>query len=660
MTSSDTYVTATSIPTLPNIPVPSTAGPKTTSAVITPTLAQNNFNQQQTAATGITQAVQAQTAANAGKPSQDPVIQAAQSDIPFQQLLTNNPAAAYYRATGRLPSPGSTQELANFVAQQNQNPSKGLSDQISKLTNAIQSPSISNVDISGDGTTVSYTDSNGQHINSAISNVQGTQGVYVNGQFTPLSSLGGQSNSTQGQSGLNSYTNGLQSTADAQLQALNNANTQIAQIQSGTFPLNAAQQAQLDSVRQRFGSLIEQQKVANKAYEQGTQTANIASGRSEHFREIASGLVANAVNVGIEKIADLNNSMTNALADLQRGFDDQNYKMVDAVYARMNKYLGEKTQTLKDIYDATIKFQADQREAVHQQLEDQMNADKFDFQKQQATIDNAFKAQQIGMDEKKMLEQKLNNDRDYQLKLKEFSHKLQQDSLATSGGGDEFGSLQIAAQEYAATGKMPTWISKGDASKVAILSQTVKQPPGRLVDALTGRPSSQLSPTQEQGIIALNDVIKKLDAAKEAFGGVYSGLFGKLGNLNPSDNRIIYDSLKSEIVALLNQARSGQAVTEQEYARAVNKLPGYMNNTLGIGTNGVDKIQQLKNSLEGTLKNNLTLNGLAVTDSHQINQNSTQTLQTLYANPQKAQQIDQILKDHPDFTAEDVVQLIGN
>jgi hypothetical protein len=123
------------------------------------------------------------------------------------------------------------------------------------------------------------------------------------------------------------------------------------QMLSGTFPLNPLQQAQLDSLKSNFQSLIAAQKEANRQYEGAIVQAGLTGGRSRYAPEIEAGNVYNSVQVGIAKVSELNSKMAGAIASMQAGFQENNYKLIRASYDAFTKAQEVKQKNLDKIHD---------------------------------------------------------------------------------------------------------------------------------------------------------------------------------------------------------------------------------------------------------------------------------------------------------------------
>jgi len=282
-----------------------------------------------------------------------------------------------------------------------------------------------------------------------VSRVQGSMGNYTIGPTPPPNQDDTLKQINTALSGTEPTTPEPTDTYQAQLQKSladeeaqwNQTQQQLNQIRSGTFPLTADQQAQLDAVQRQFDILKEQQKVANKAYEGGTGVAEIASGRSEHFREISQGNVAAAVNVGIQKLADLDSQAANTISKLRQGFQTDNYKMIQDAWINYEKFQTDRNNVLKDIHDATTQAQKDLRDARHQELQDKLASDQFSYKQKQDEIDNAFKVGQMDLQERQFLQKQLDDNRNYGIRRAELNLKEQEAEILKAGASGQAGYI---------------------------------------------------------------------------------------------------------------------------------------------------------------------------------------------------------------------------
>lgn len=183
--------------------------------------------------------------------------------------------------------------------------------------------------------------------------------------------------------------------------------------------------------------------------------------------------------------------------------------------------------------------------------------------------------------------------------------------------------LLAYAADYASTGKLPTssTLPKGiTVGQVAELARSMPKPDGAIVSSNTGVVSSNLSAEERKGIVAMNEIVndtlpfmiqKWNEAQLTNLGG--SGVVGGIASkIIPSRAMTEYEQARDEFLSKLLVARSGAAVTEQEYARYAALVPGAFNNSFFIGEEGDTKLQSLDNLMVTNYENFLDSNQLSV------------------------------------------------
>lgn len=188
--------------------------------------------------------------------------------------------------------------------------------------------------------------------------------------------------------------------------------------------------------------------------------------------------------------------------------------------------------------------------------------------------------------------------------------KAQKDATTASESGYDPGEILAYAQQYGATGQIPTGMPKGS---FGIVSQIAKETPkadGTLINNSTGivPSSSSLPAAQVDGLSALFDLTKKLDALKNFY--TTTPAFG-----SSQQQRQQYTDNIGEIVDLLARARSGAALTEDEVRNYTAKLPPTLGGASGafIGNQAnVQRIIDLTSSISGKLNTSLTAHNASI------------------------------------------------
>lgn len=196
------------------------------------------------------------------------------------------------------------------------------------------------------------------------------------------------------------FDTSMQGITDQFTQASKDVTDKLNQIANGTFPLTPDQQAQLDSLKQQYLSVIKQQETTNANYTGGITNIGISSGRSRYAPELAQGEIQAAISAGTQKIADLNSQMASALAQMKQGFMDNNFKMISQswdIYQQSQKMISD---NLKSMNDAALAAKKMAQDEVHQNLQDAIASEKLTNDEKQQLIDNAFKQGQIDEDKR--------------------------------------------------------------------------------------------------------------------------------------------------------------------------------------------------------------------------------------------------------------------
>jgi hypothetical protein len=153
----------------------------------------------------------------------------------------------------------------------------------------------------------------------------------------------------------------------------------------------------------------------------------------------------------------------------------------------------------------------------------------------------------------------------------------------------------------------------------------MSKPSGALVSTNTGVKPSSLSPTQEDGIIALSEIVtQSIPSMKDRFGKIATGVLGGIGGkIWTSQDRQDYLTFRQEFLNKLLKARSGGAVTEEEYGRYADMVPGTFNQPFFLGSDGLQKLTSLETSMKASLDNTLNSNQLSIYGYSDVNVNGT-------------------------------------
>lgn len=202
--------------------------------------------------------------------------------------------------------------------------------------------------------------------------------------------------------------------------------------------------------------------------------------------------------------------------------------------------------------------------------------------------------------------------------LNKLNKEIEEMSQKGAGGFVDVQSLQAYATQYADTGVLP---SISDLDKLGLNAQQLmdyaKQIPkanGSIVSTNTGTKPKNLSDKEAEGIAALTEIVQTtLPALQDRFGKINTGVLGGLfGKVFTSQDRQDYNTFRQEFLSKLLVARSGAAVTEQEYQRYADLLPGNFNQPFFLGADGSKKLTSLSTSMDNALKSVLNAKQLGV------------------------------------------------
>jgi hypothetical protein len=208
--------------------------------------------------------------------------------------------------------------------------------------------------------------------------------------------------------------------------------TQISQIENGTYPLTPAQQSQVDALNQQTQMLRQQQTIANSTYQNGVLLNEYLTGQAAPGEISGISDLTAAVSSGIQKIQDIDTKAAAALATMESGFESDNLKLVEQAYSDFSTYQASKEKTLNDMQSATVAAQqklADQIITTTQNnITNILNAEKETFAEKDAAAKNAISQAQLTETAKKDAE-------DYQVALQKNNLDAMIAGLVSDGKG---------------------------------------------------------------------------------------------------------------------------------------------------------------------------------------------------------------------------------
>ncbi len=216
---------------------------------------------------------------------------------------------------------------------------------------------------------------------------------------------------------------------------------------------------------------------------------------------------------------------------------------------------------------------------------------------------------------------------DYDAYQKDLSNSAVRFGTPQNGGAVANENLLAYASQYSDTGKLPSpselKLAGLTVGQVTSYAKQVPKPNGALVSTNTGTKSSSLSPTQEAGIQAMSEIVNStLPNLKEVFPKIATGVLGGLGGMIwTSQDKQNYLTWRAEFLSKLLVARSGAAVTEQEYQRYSDLLPTTFNQPFFTGADGLKKLNALDTSMKSSLNSTLNNQQLSIYGYSKVNVN---------------------------------------
>ena len=234
-----------------------------------------------------------------------------------------------------------------------------------------------------------------------------------------------------------------QNAADAAFQAqAQHVQDTITNIQNGTTPLTAGEQAQIDGLKAQFQHLIDQQTLQNTNASGVANIRGYQTGAAEYDPTFQAKTIGGIVAAGNAKIADLNTKMASAVAQMTQSFHDNDIKAVTDAWKLYNDAATEHAKTLSDTITETqnaIKNAQDQAQKAEdnaradeaQRLTEMMDNNTISYQAKQQALAQAQLDEKTKMDIQTLADEKLKNNID----LANLALNQQKEKFAESGAG---------------------------------------------------------------------------------------------------------------------------------------------------------------------------------------------------------------------------------
>lgn len=158
-------------------------------------------------------------------------------------------------------------------------------------------------------------------------------------------------------------------TADYEAEA-DNVRKTILNIQNGSVPLSAGEQAMVDGLRQSFQQLIDTQKLQNTGAQGLENIRGYQMGAAEYDPTFQVKTIGGIVTAGLQKVAALNTQMAAAIAEMTQGFKDDKIEAIKDSWTVYNDAVTKRqeliTATIADA-NASIAAVAEKQEKLRQE-----------------------------------------------------------------------------------------------------------------------------------------------------------------------------------------------------------------------------------------------------------------------------------------------------
>ena len=184
--------------------------------------------------------------------------------------------------------------------------------------------------------------------------------------------------------------------------ALTQFTTEVNQINSGTFPLTAGEQTQVQSLINSFDVLRQQQMIANANYTGGVTQSQALTGNSYYSPQIAMGNIQGAISSGLSKLGDLATKQADAMSKLETSFQTNDYNMVKSSYDALAKTFTDRATAIEKMHTDTTteidKLRTYNEKVAQDTFNNSIKSDTMTFKQQQEAFTEYIK--QGTLDEK--------------------------------------------------------------------------------------------------------------------------------------------------------------------------------------------------------------------------------------------------------------------
>lgn len=417
----------------------------------------------------------------------------------------------------------------------------------------------------------------------------------------------------------------------------------------------------VSAIENKFKVLREQQKQINDAQAAGVKNALLTGGvtgkgSSAQYAPISSeGIVTAQLNYGLQKIAELDAQELDLINEAQSAGQAQNFKLLEKKLAQVEAKREEKAKQTAELNKKIAEQNEKAREKFIQATTDSAIADLYasgvtdtaSILKELKKAGMNVSAQEVSSalknsgveDINKVASLAAQNGAPLDIVAKigqagsvaeanalasgylqdplETAYKkaqiakiysdIEQSNVANAVGVGSASELVAYAQQYAATGQIPSGLPKGSFGVISQVAKELPKQKGEIVSAATG-----IKPTGDgayvdslanlSSVVSLGQQLKDLNT-------IQRGL-SPASPAEQANNLRKYTSLRSQIIDLLSRARSGAALTVSEEKRYSDMLP--TSSSFNRGFSSEKDIDNFVGQLTSDLTNKASAKGLSI------------------------------------------------
>lgn len=445
------------------------------------------------------------------------------------------------------------------------------------------------------------------------------------------------------------------------------------QLQSGTFPLSPSEQAQVQALQGQIDAMSVTQKDANSRYQGGLTQVGISSGRARYAPEIQMGNFQGAVNAGLAKIRDIEMQGADSMSKLKEAFKEKNYAMINEQYEKMTGFLEKKSSQIASIMkmaqDHEEKMIELNQKAEQQQIENTLKMADFDSKQKQQAFDNMMSSDKFTWTQKQDgIKNMMDSDK--------FTWSQKQDMIKNALDQGRFGlekgrfGLEQEKFGYQQEKDLQNYLLDVEKMERADTPNSYKEwklsgQPGNYADWLKKEKVSSKPPTADQSTAGI--LVQNMKQGNDTI-DLMTDTYAK--NLSTTDflyQEKLPDFMKSQEFKRFEQSArafaegwlrktSGAAISEGEWSNAFKQF-------LPQAGDGPELLAQKKRARQGVMGGMADAAGPAISEDFRSSIKSGKT--TYYsiddyakANPTQVEAIDKIGKEHPNWSDDDILQIL--